>query len=727
MTKQTAAANSANPASRSIRRLLIANRGEIALRVMRTAQARGVTCIAVFSEPDADAPFVHAADLAVALPGRTSAETYLDAGLILSAAGNTSADAIHPGYGFLSENAGFAQAVIDAGLTWVGPPPAAISAMAEKVPAKRLVAEAGVPLVPGAELDAADATDAAEVQRIADAVGYPVMIKASAGGGGKGMRVVHDPGEVAEAVAGAQREAASAFGDATVFFERYLPEARHIEVQVFADDHGTVAHLFERECSIQRRHQKIVEEAPAPFLPDAVRQGLREAAVAAARAIDYRGAGTVEFLVDGDDYYFLEMNTRLQVEHPVTEAVTGLDLVGLQLDVASGRPLPELPEAPDGHAIEVRLYAEDPRNDDLPSVGTLHRFDIAEPGVRVDTGVESGSEVSPFYDPMLAKVISHGRDREEAAAKLTRGLRTAAIHGVQTNRDLLVAILESPAYLDAPVSTAFLTHHAALRLAGPPAEVLSAHAVAAAAAWWQSVGQHVPDVAAGNAPAGWRNVARPGGLSVRLQGHAAETLTEDGGPLAVHRTQTPTGGFRWGLAPAAEAVGEQGSEVRWLDVSASVRGAVDGVVSVSVTDATGVTAATAVTVTEAAGTTTLWVDDPQWHSSWQVPSEAESAGGAAAAAGPSAPVPGTVSAVLVAPGEAVSAGQTLVVIEAMKMEHRITADDDATVAEVRVAVGDSVEAHQVVVTLAGGEADAEATEASHAAMAPPPGDPEERP
>ena len=702
MTEHTTSAG-----ARPIRRLLIANRGEIALRVMRTAQARGIACVAVYSEPDAGAPFVRAADIAVALPGRTSAETYLDAGLILAAARRAGADAIHPGYGFLSENASFAQTVLDAGLTWVGPPPAAISAMAEKVPAKRLVAEAGVPLVPGAELGAEAVADADEVRRIAGAVGYPLMIKASAGGGGKGMRVVDSADAVSEAVAGAQREAASAFGDATVFFERYLPEARHIEVQVFADDYGTVAHLFERECSIQRRHQKIVEEAPAPFLSDSVRHGLREAAVAAARAIDYRGAGTVEFLVDGEDYYFLEMNTRLQVEHPVTEAITGLDLVGLQLDVASGRALPELPDVPEGHAIEVRLYAEDPRHDDLPSVGTLHRFDIAEPGVRVDTGVESGSEVSPFYDPMLAKVISHGRDRYEAAAMLTRGLRTAVIHGVQTNRDLLVAILECPAYLYAPVSTAFLAHHADLRQAHPPAEVLTAHAVAAAAAWWQLVGEQVPDVAADHAPAGWRNVARPGGLSVRLSGADAAQLSVAVADVAVHRAQSRTDGWRWGLAAASDALGEQTSDVTWLDISATVVGVDQSAVRVTLTDGSGLTTAATVTRTGSDQNPTLWVDDPLWHSSWQVPSESEDAGSAAAGAGPSAPVPGTVSAVLVAAGDAVSSGQTLVVIEAMKMEHRITADDDATVAEVHVSVGDSVEAHQVVVTLASDEGGAE--------------------
>ena len=715
---QTASAQRPRP----IRRLLIANRGEIALRVMRTAQARGITCIAVYSEPDAAAPFVRAADIAVALPGRTSAETYLDAALVLAAAARTGADAIHPGYGFLSENATFAQAVIDAGLTWVGPPPSAISAMAEKVPAKRLVAQAGVPLVPGAELDAEAAQDRATVHSIAATVGFPLMIKASAGGGGKGMRVVREPDEVAEAVAGAQREAASAFGDATVFFERYLPEARHIEVQVFADDHGTVAHLFERECSIQRRHQKIIEEAPAPFLPDAVREGLRDAAVAAARAIDYRGAGTVEFLVDGDDYYFLEMNTRLQVEHPVTEMVTGLDLVGLQLDVAAGMPLPQLPQTPNGHAVEARLYAEDPRNDDLPSVGLLSRFAIPDPAVRVDSGVESGSEVSPFYDPMLAKVISHGRNRDEAAAMLARGLRTAQIHGVRTNRDLLVAILEAPAFLDSAVSTAFLTHHAELRDAAPPAEVIAAHALAAAAAWWQVCGAGVPDVAAGRAPVGWRNVPRPGGLSVRLTGAEADALrlvaagvdaepeaTDSPAPAApgvsVHRERLRDGRDRWGLAAASPTPGEQAVDVQWLD--ADVRAATApgetanaAEVGVTVRGGDGTTISADVTLSTAAdGSTTLYVDDPQWHSTWQRASDDVEVGGSAAGHGPSAPVPGTVAAVMVQPGDEVSAGQTLVVVEAMKMEHRIVADDDATVGEVLVAVGDSVEAHQVVVVM----------------------------
>ncbi|MDQ1249930.1 MAG: propionyl-CoA carboxylase alpha chain [Actinomycetota bacterium] len=686
-----------NSAPTPITRLLIANRGEIARRIMRTARARGIVCVAVYSDPDADALFVAEADHAVALGGTTSAESYLDAAKILAAAALCNVDAVHPGYGFLSENAAFAQAVQDAGLVWVGPAPASISAMAEKVPAKRLVAAAGVPLVPGAELDARTIDDATALRAAGASVGYPLMVKASAGGGGKGMRVVTSAADLAEAVAAAAREAASAFGDSTVFLERFLPAARHIEVQVFGDRHGQVVHLFERECSIQRRHQKVVEEAPAAHLPEAVRAGLHAAAVAAAAAIDYVGAGTVEFLVDGDDYYFLEMNTRLQVEHPVTEEVTGLDLVAWQFDVAEGRPLPTPPAAPIGHAIEARLYAEDARADDLPSTGTLTRFDLADDRIRVDTGVATGSVVSPYYDPMLAKVIAHGRSRAEAAARLTAALRAGAIHGVTTNRDMLVAILESDAFRDEVTTTAFLTDYPDVRHPRPDEATLTAHALAAAAALLREAGAEVPDVQDGVSPPAWRNVVRPGGVSVTLQGPSAELLRPGG--VAVHRRSTRTAGDQWGLAEPADAIGEQSAVVDWLN--AAVTSGV-GLVTV-VTEGGARHGLTATTHTHPDGSAQVWVDSRTDHTYWTVPPLFPDVDATGAAGGPSAPVPGTITAVMVGPGAEVQAGTTLVVLEAMKMEHRITAEADGTVTEVLVAVGDSVEAHQVLVRVHVGE------------------------
>ncbi len=467
--------------------LLVANRGEIARRIFRTARAMGITCVAVYSDADADSPHVAEADLAVRLPGASPTDTYLRTDLLLDAAVRSGADAIHPGYGFLSESAAFASAVIESGLTWVGPPPAAIAAMGSKIGSKEMMRAAGVPTLPSITVPAGGVVDPSE----ADALGWPLLVKASAGGGGRGMRIVESPDALAEAVAGAEREAESAFGDGTVFLEQYLLDPRHIEVQVLADAHGDVVALCERECSIQRRHQKIIEESPSPVITPDQRAVLGDAAVAAARAVGYTNAGTVEFVLgstganrgaDGraggvqeSDFFFLEMNTRLQVEHPVTETVTGLDLVRVQLLVAQGDALPGEVHAaairgPRGHAIEARLYAEDPAADWLPSTGTLHRFEVpgADTGgtgtghdvaIRVDSGVESGSTVSPNYDPMLAKVIVHAPTRTEAVASLARVLAGSTIHGVTTNRDLLVRILRHPAFVAGDIDTGFLDRH----------------------------------------------------------------------------------------------------------------------------------------------------------------------------------------------------------------------------------------------------------------------------
>ncbi|WP_063060159.1 acetyl/propionyl/methylcrotonyl-CoA carboxylase subunit alpha [Nocardia sienata] len=496
--------------------VLVANRGEIARRIFASCRRMGVGTVAVYSDADAESPHIAEADAAVRLPGNTPAQTYLRGDLIIAAARATGADAIHPGYGFLSENAEFARAVEAAGLIWIGPPAAAIEEMGSKVASKKMMDAAGVPVL--AELDPAEVTEAQ----------LPVLIKASAGGGGRGMRVVRDLAELPGQLEGARREAESAFGDPTVFCERYLETGHHIEVQVMADTHGTIWAVGERECSIQRRHQKVVEEAPSPLVeridagrgPDSgpgMRGRLFEAARQAAAAIGYTGAGTVEFLADeSGEFFFLEMNTRLQVEHPVTECTTGLDLVQLQLEVAQGARLAPQPPAPHGHSIEVRLYAEDPAQDWQPQSGTVHRievpgvaaeFDLLDrPGVRLDSGVVDGSAVGVHYDPMLAKVISYGRTREEAARLLAGALHRARIHGLVTNRDLLVRVLRHPAFLAGDTDTAFFTTHGldtlAAPLAGPDEEGLSIVAAALAEA---AANRARAGVVAG-VPSGWRNL-----------------------------------------------------------------------------------------------------------------------------------------------------------------------------------------------------------------------------
>ncbi|GAA3466709.1 acetyl-CoA carboxylase biotin carboxylase subunit [Nonomuraea roseola] len=497
-----------------ITRLLVANRGEIARRIFRTCRELGVETVAVYSDADADAPHVSEADLAVRL-GEPMA--YLDIEGIVRAAERSGADAVHPGYGFLSENAAFAVAVVEAGLTWVGPPPGAIAAMGSKIEAKRLMAEAGVPVLPSLAVpaclsesvtrdgllqegeDPGDGPPVGPETEGAPGAGwnYPLLVKASAGGGGRGMRVVDGPADLDGALASARREAESAFGDGTVFVEPLLERARHIEVQILADAHGTVWALGERECSIQRRHQKVVEECPSPAVTPALRDRLEAAAVRAAQAIGYVGAGTVEFLVKDDTVAFLEMNTRLQVEHPVTELVYGVDLVELQLRVADGEPLPGARPSPSGHAIEVRLYAED--GGYLPQSGTVDLFEVKGP-VRVDSGVESGSTVSTHYDPMLAKIISFGRSRGEAIRKLTTALDGARVHGLTTNRVLLRNILRSRAFREGDTHTGFLDEH---RPAAhePPTEAQTLAAALAIAARHRSEA-----TVQASLPSGWRNV-----------------------------------------------------------------------------------------------------------------------------------------------------------------------------------------------------------------------------
>jgi propionyl-CoA carboxylase alpha chain len=636
-----------------IQNLLVANRGEIARRVFRTCRDAGIGTVAVFSDADAAAPHTLEADAAVRLPGNAPSETYLRAELLVKAATDTGADAVHPGYGFLSENAAFARAVLDAGLTWVGPPPEAIETMGSKVESKRLMAAAGVPVL--SELDPASVTSE----------DLPLLVKASAGGGGRGMRVVRSVAELAEAVESARAEAASAFGDPTVFCERYLETGRHIEVQVLADAHGTVWAVGERECSIQRRHQKVVEEAPSPFVDAALREELFDAARKATRAIDYVGAGTVEFLAGPDGrFYFLEMNTRLQVEHPVTENVTGLDLVSLQLRIAEGERLPADPPPAAGHAIEVRLYAEDPAANWQPQSGTLHTFAVpgvdrrftVGAGLRLDSGFESGSVVGVHYDPMLAKVITWAPTRAEAARRLAKALAAAKIHGVVTNRDLLVNILRHEAFLAGATDTAFFDRHGLDTLAAPLASVDTERLSALAAALAEAAANRAGARTQGRLPSGWRNVRSAGQRKVfsvaDREYEVVCSLTRDGLKAEGYDAELVS------AAPGRVVLDVAGVR-RAFDVARH-----DGVSYVD--SALGAVALTAA---------------PRFAD----PDAALAAGSLVA------PMPGTVVRLAVRAGEPVKAGDPLLWLEAMKMEHRIAAPADGVVAELPVTVGQQVE------------------------------------
>ncbi|NUP53240.1 MAG: ATP-grasp domain-containing protein [Catenulispora sp.] len=657
-----------------VRSVLVANRGEIARRVFATCRRLGYGTAAVFSDADADAPHVRAADVAVRLPGQTSAQTYLRTDLLIAAALVAEADAVHPGYGFLSEKEDFAQAVLDAGLRWIGPPPGAIAAMGSKVAAKKLMAAAGVPVL--RELSADEVTEA----------DLPVLIKASAGGGGRGMRVVRTLAELPAQWEAARAEAESAFGDGTVFCEQYLETGRHIEVQVLADAHGTVWAVGERECSIQRRHQKVVEEAPSPFVE--VTPGLREklftAARDAARAIGYVGAGTVEFLVAPDgSVAFLEMNTRLQVEHPVTELTTGLDLVAWQLRVASGERLPDSEPGTNGSAIEVRLYAEDPAKDWQPASGTVHRFFVpgvtcafevpdtrgrSEPVVRLDSGVESGSVVGVYYDPMLAKVIAWAPRREVAARVLASALAGAEIHGVVTNRDLLVNVLRHPAFLAGDTDTAFFATHGldllASPLVSPDAERLSALAAALAVA---AENRRVAPVLAG-LPSGWRNLPSQPQRRVLAAGaseHVVRYRHDRDGLIAED--------FE-GVALVSAAPSEVVLDIKGLRHAFRVGRYDDTVV-----------------VDSRAGSVSF-VLAPDFVD----PADAVAAGSLLA------PMPGTVVRLGagVGVGEVVAAGQPILWLEAMKMEHQISAPVAGVVTALPVEVGSQVDLGAVLAVVA---------------------------
>jgi len=653
-------------ADRRIAKLLVANRGEIARRVFRTARQWGMATVAVYSEPDAGAPFVAEADEAVPIGGTSAAESYLRAEAILAAARRTGADAVHPGYGFLSENAEFARACAGAGLVFVGPSPEAIEAMGSKVAARRLMTSAGVPVVPGAELAG---NDPAVLAAAAAEVGLPLLVKASAGGGGRGMRLVGAGDDLAAAVASARREALAAFADGTVFLERYIQPARHVEIQIVGDEHGNVATLLERDCSVQRRHQKIVEEAPSPAVDADLRRRMEAAAVDAALAVGYVGAGTVEFVLGPDgEFFFLEMNTRLQVEHPVTEAITGLDLVGLQLLVAQGGRLPPEAMSPTmrGHAIEARIYAEDPGAGYAPSAGVVESFELPD-WVRVDSAVEAGTIVGVEYDPMLAKVVAWAPSRAEAAARLAGALGHARIHGLTTNRALLVGILTHPEFLAGAADTGFLDRHPPAELVPAPDDRQWALAALAATLADQAANRRNAPVLA-TLPSGWRN--SPSGPQFRR--------LEAGGRLAEV-------GYRLGRTPVFEVDGARLDDVVVLSAEPD---------AVDVMDA-GVRRRYQVS----RGAERLHVDGGGVHVSFAIlprfpePAPAEATGSLAA------PMPGRVSRVEVVEGDRVEVGDVLVVIEAMKMEHRLTAPEAGTVEAVKVQPGMTVKGGDVVVIL----------------------------
>jgi propionyl-CoA carboxylase alpha chain len=665
------------PATRPIARLMIANRGEIARRIARTARSMGITTVGVYSEPDRNAPHVDDMDVAVALGGATPAESYLRGDAIIAAALRTGCDAVHPGYGFLAENADFAQAVVDAGLVWVGPTPDQIRLLGDKIAAKRTAIEAGVPT-----------TSLVEVAPGAVPAGLtmPVLVKAAAGGGGRGMRVVHDESGLADAIESASREAASAFGDGTVFVEPLVMRARHVEVQIMGDAHGNVVHFHERECSIQRRSQKVLEEAPSPGINDEVRSRLHDGALALARHVGYRNAGTVEFLVGEDGTItFLEVNTRLQVEHRVTELICGVDLVELQLRVAAGEPLPMAQDEirPYGHAMQVRLVAEDPAAGWLPSIGTVREFEVfAWEHSDTAAAVRAGSVVSADYDSLLMNVVRRGTSRDEAAVGLVADLAHARIAGVRTNAPTMIAILREPDFLAGNTTTAYLDEHPEVLTAGVPSlDTVTVHLLAVVFADERRA--RLADRFTGFAPSGWRNV--------RTQGQRRAWLL-DGHPRDVEYVIAGQGATV--LVGAPPAPGPDGV----LAVDARVAHAVrllEITDERQVLEIDGVRHAVEImfdggdAFTASRGVSLAWTRPPRF-----ADHDADLAG-----SGPVSPLPGTVIAVHVEAGQTVEDGQLLMVVEAMKMEHKITAHGPAVVREVRFAAGDRVDAGDLLVVL----------------------------
>jgi acetyl-CoA carboxylase biotin carboxylase subunit len=673
--------------SRDIRKILIANRGEIAVRILRTCRTMGIDTVAVFSDADERAPHVRLADEAVRIGPAPAAQSYLDIARILDAAARTGADAVHPGYGFLSENADFCAACRDRGLVFIGPGPEVIRRLGSKREARGVAAAAGVPVVPGYD---GDEQDTAALVARARELGFPVLVKASAGGGGKGMRVVRAGDDLAAAIDSARREAGSAFGDDTLLLERYVERPRHIEMQILGDSHGNVVHLFERECSIQRRHQKIIEESPA--LDEALRGRMGAAAVAVGRAVGYENAGTVEFILAPDgQFYFLEVNTRLQVEHPVTEMVTGLDLVREQIRIARGEPLdPGVLRAagapPQGAAMECRLYAEDPASQFLPAAGHLSDWHLpAMEGVRVDAGVEAGQAVSVHYDPMLAKIICHAPTRGEAIARLGRFLREMSVQGVVTNRALLIRVLSHPAFRAGEIDTHFLDRHAG-ELLGPERAA------------------HVPDAAPEAAVlARWRRAA----VAATLWAHEARRAQR-----AILPALEP--GFRNNRFRDEEVEYEVGA----ARVRVQYRNLGGGRLRVEVAAGDETPVADVVRVAHIDGPW-LHVEDGRSQRRFRIVPETAASprwfvhaldGDVAlterlrfgdgrkdaVAGGLTAPMPGKVVKVQVAAGQAVTAGQTLLVLEAMKMEHPVRAPTDGVVAALPASEGEQVDAGQLL-------------------------------
>ncbi len=657
---------------KSIQKVLVANRGEIARRVMRTCRRMGIATVAVFSDADADMPFVREADEAVRLGPAPSVESYLRIDKILDAAAQTGSDAIHPGYGFLAENAELAQACLDAGVIFIGPTPAAIRSMGSKREAKALVAKAGVPVIPGYDGASQDPKVLADK---AIEIGFPVLLKASAGGGGKGMKLVRKEEELSDAIASAARESQSAFGDDTLLVEKYIDDPRHVEIQILGDSHGELIHLNERECSIQRRHQKIVEETPSTALDAALRNQMGEAAVRCGKAIGYENAGTVEFILGPDrSFYFLEVNTRLQVEHPVTECVTGLDLVEEQILVAQGEPLRLSQEAVpfEGAAIEVRLYAEDPASGFLPQSGTIVDWHLppAE-GIRVDGGVETGSEVGIYYDPMLAKIIASGETRALALQRMRQALRSLSVQGVTTNREFLLRVLDHPSFVAGDTDTHFIDRHLRDELdSGPTEDQARRAAVAAALAGQQAREEErtlVPHV-----PSGWRN-----------NYHTPQTVELASGELEVRVDYRHLGGQRFTVW-----TGDEERDVRVIAWEPPHLTLEDG--------------GHRSTVRVIFDGDRTYVHGPSFDVGFIEKPRFPDRSATIPAGGCVAPMPGKVVELRVSEGDTVEAGQVLLIMEAMKMEHSVTAPQDGAVAKVTVEAGDQVDADALLVVVTEG-------------------------
>lgn len=645
----------ANVNSKPINRLLVANRGEIARRIFRTAKEMGIQTVAVYADGDKDEPFVRESDIAISLNGTTARETYLHVEKILAACESAGVDAVHPGYGFLSENADFASALTDVGITWIGPPVTAIAQMGDKLAAKQIMIEAGVPTLPAVEI-----AGEGNYESVAEDIGYPVLVKASAGGGGRGMRIVEEPAELAAAIESARREAGAAFGDDTIFLEKWLARSQHIEIQILGDQHGELVYFFERECSIQRRHQKVVEEAPSPTVGSKLRKAMGEAALDAARSIGYSSAGTVEFLVDGDDFWFLEVNTRLQVEHPVTELITGYDLVREQIRLAEGETLGYAQKdlSFSGHAVEVRIYAENPARDFLPSPGNIKVWRPAA-GVRTDSGIESGSTVSVNFDSMIAKVISHAPTRSEAVKKLARALEDFEIHGITHNRDFLVSVLRSREFLSGNTTTDFIERVDLARVREVTDRELADTAIAAAL-FAQNERRKQAKVLS-HIQTGWRNSMMPP--------ERASYSFQDRRIDLTYRSLRD-GSFSFDIAGTElrcviHSVGHGQMDLQIDDRRMSYRMTIEETTSY---------------IHSPYGDITL-VENPRF----TIPGEEELAGSLVS------PMPGKILATEVSVGDAVTKGDLLVVMEAMKMEHRIFSPLNGTITDVFVEVGQQVD------------------------------------